>query len=81
MEHNFFSGTFIANHYDQAIQISEALEHDLEHCKNDHNDFEHFVAAEKEYLLNLEKPDPEVEKKQEYVRLLCQLVEYISHAI
>ena len=69
-----FSGTFIANHYHQAVQIIEELEHDLERCKDDHNDFKHFVSAEREYLSNLEKPDPGVEQKKLYVGSLRQLV-------
>ena len=36
LEHNLFTGMFIANHYHQAVQIIEELEHDLEHCKDCH---------------------------------------------
>lgn len=46
---------------------------DLE-CSED--DFKQYFKAEQEYLSNLEKPDPVVEMKKDYVKAIRQLAGY-----
>lgn len=68
---------FIANHYKEATQVIEVLESDLTcdtkelGCSNE--DFEHHLAAEREYLAGFNKPDPVADMKGEYVKALCQM--------
>ena len=70
-------GTFIVNHYKQAVQLIKDLENDFANDKIalgcDDNDFEQLLTAENKYLTDLEKPDPVVEMKKRYVASLHQL--------
>ncbi|KIL64908.1 hypothetical protein M378DRAFT_77595 [Amanita muscaria Koide BX008] len=72
--------TFIVNHYRQAVQVIKELEGDLANNKKNlgcsDDDFERHFIAEQQYLSNLEKPDPVVEMKKEYVKSLRQLAIY-----
>lgn len=69
------------NHYKEAAQLIKRLENELSadketlQCSDD--DFKDHLNAEKEYLSNLEQPDPIVEMKKDYVKSLRQLVKYM----
>ena len=69
------------NHYKEAAQLIKRLENKLSadketlQCSDDN--FKDHLNAEKEYLSNLEQPDPIVEMKKDYVKSLRQLVKYM----
>ena len=72
--------TFIVNHYWEAIQVINDLEDEVNTMKqnlrcSDH-DFDEYITTEKEYLANLEKLDPILEMKKDYVKALGQLVQF-----
>ncbi len=50
------------------------IDKEILRCSN--NDLKANFNTEREYLLNLEKPDPIIEMKKDYIRSLHQLVRY-----
>lgn len=71
---NIVSGTFIINHYEEAIKTIRNLERDLHVIKEQlhltDEDLAGIFEEEKKYFENLLQPPIDVQLKTEYVRAL-----------
>lgn len=70
-------GTFLRNHYHEALTVISDLEPELAVLRTELNvsdlDFKRYIVEEREFLAGLKEPSPTVTLTIEYIKALMEL--------